>query len=84
MTNMRTKPQEKWECLRCKHAAAMFPVGASARSSEDGSRLPSSITGRPSVRGSEQGGERGRVCLELSELYAELDVEVNATPLASR
>jgi len=41
--------------------------------------------GGPSVRGSEQGRtERGRVCLELSELYAELDVEVNATPLASR
>ena len=41
--------------------------------------------GGPSVHGSEQGGtERGCVCLELSELYAELDVEVNATPLASR
>lgn len=36
--------------------------------------------GGPSVLGT----ERGRVCLELSELYVELDMEVNATPLASK
>ena len=63
MTNMKNKPQEKWECLRCQHPGEMFLAGASARNSEDGSLLPSDITGRPKCPWVGAGRDRETRCV---------------------